>query len=376
LVDTAQVLDTFMGHCNPWGGAWALQIDPIHWHATMTPWDPSSCSQHVLHVGGCIPFANTLEESDADSYILTAGYVVTAFLLLPLALMDLTENVQYQILGFFILLVTSVQFIVTFTLQSNIETSRLSWWGHDYDNLLGVILFNYALVITVPAWLYEKESHVDIPTVMHGSTITSTVLYIAIGILGCLAMPDVSDNFLESIMSGALGLPTQIGSSIFAFFIVGLNIPLFSILARLSLTGGGNENRDNSIGNQFCSVPVANILSVYLPFGFSWLFYQGSMVTILLSWGGMIFTSLVSFLLPLALALYVVTNKFEDFKGSVKVYPWHLNDILSSKESQIHALRVLLCMSIVLVATAIAGNIFPVRDLADDIEQEVAINDN
>ena len=355
LVDNAQVLDTFMGHVNPWG-AWGLVVDPLHWNATLTQWDPSHCSQEVLFEGGCIPFADT-KEVDTDSYILTIGYVVTAVLFLPLAMMDLTENVQYQIFGFFILLITSVQFIVTFAKNSDIETSQISWWGHSYDNLLGVILFNYALVVTVPAWLYEKEPHVDIPTVMHTSTILSTFLYIAIGILGCLAMPDVSDNFLESIMSGALGPAMQIGASIFAFFIIGLNIPLFSILTRLSLTGGGNEHRASSEGNQFCSLPVANVLAVYLPFGLSWLFYQGSKVTLLLSWGGMIFTSLVSFLLPLALALYVVNTKFESYKGSVHVYPWGMSNLLSSKTSQTWALRVLLCLSTFAVAVAIVGNL-------------------
>ena len=356
LVDNAQVLDTFLGHCNPYGGAWALAMDPVHKNATFTSWDPSVCSEQTLYEGGCIPFATTKEE-DEDVYILTIGYVVTAVAFFPLAMMDLTENVQWQILGFGILLITSVQFIVTFAM-SDLDASHLSWWGHSYDSLLGVILFNFALVITVPAWLYEKEPHVDIPTVMHTSTITSTVLYILIGILGCLAMPDVSDNFLESIMSGALGPSMQIGASIFAFFIIGLNIPLFSILTRLSLLGGGNESRASCEGNQFCSRPVANLLAVYLPFGLSWTLYQGSKVTALLNWGGMFFTSLVSFLLPLALALYVVTTKFEEYKGSVKIYPWNFSDRISSKESQIFSLRILLCLSAVAVVVAIAGNFY------------------
>lgn len=356
LVDNAQVLDTFFGYCNPWGGAWGLAIDPLKWNMTTTQWAPSSCSERVLLEGGCIPFAST-KDLDDDSYILTAGYVMTAVFFLPLAMMDLTENVQYQIFGFFVLLVISVQFIVTFYMNSDLETSQISWWGHSYDNLLGVILFNYALVITVPAWLYEKEPHVDIPTVMHTSTIVSTVLYIAIGILGCLAMSDVSDNFLESIMSGALGLQMQIGASIFAFFIIGLNIPLFCILTRLSLTGGGNEYRDTSEGNKFCSIRTANILAVYLPFGLSWMLYQGSLVTMLLNWGGMIFTSLVSFLLPLALALYVVKTQFGANKGSVRVYPWKMSNLLSSKDSQVWALRILLFVSTLAVAAAITGNV-------------------
>ncbi|CAB9503805.1 expressed unknown protein [Seminavis robusta] len=359
LVDNAQVLDTFLGHYNPWGGAWALALNGQQWTAAMVHWDPSICNDRILYEGGCVPFATSSLEKDDNrqTYLITVGYVVTAVLFLPLALMDLTENVQWQILGFFVLIVTSIQFIVTFAM-SDLDASHLTWWGEHHEDLLGVVLFNFALVITVPAWLYEKEPHVDIPTVLHASTMISTLLYVLIGILGCLAMPGVSDNFLESIMSGSLGSAMQIGASIFAFFIIGLNIPLYSILTRLSLMGGGNEARANSrYGNRLCSRPVANVLAVYLPFGLSWTMYQGSYVTLLLSWGGMIFTSLVAFLLPLALALYVVETNYEDCKGSVPVYPWNLSEYLSSKQSQVLALKVLLLVSFVAVAAAIMGNV-------------------
>lgn len=356
LVDNAQVLDTFLGHCNPFGGAWGLAINPNHWNASITSWDPSVCSEQQLYEGGCVPFASIVKEHDNQVFLVTGGYVATALLFFPLALMDLTENVQWQILGFLILCVVSVQFIFTFAM-SEWDGSNLTWWGESYDSLLGVVLFNFALVITVPAWLYEKEPHVDIPTVMHTSTIISTLLYLLVGILGCLAMPDVSDNFLESIMSGALGPAMQIGASVFAFFIIGMNIPLFSILIRLCLMGGGNELRAAYQGNQLCSRRVANVLAVYLPFGLSWIMYQGSKVTLLLSWGGMIFTSLVAFLLPLALAQYVVKTKHESFKGSVQVYPWGFADMLSSKQSQIRALKILLLVSTLAIAVALGGNI-------------------
>jgi hypothetical protein len=363
LVDNAQVLDTFLGHCNPWGGAWAVAFDMKQWSATITHWDPAVCSDQLRYEGGCIPFA-TMNSDSSQTFLLTIGYFITAALFFPLALMDLTENVAWQILGFMILLITSTQFIVTFAM-ADLDTSHISWWGESYDDLLGVVFFNFALVITVPAWLYEKEPHVDIPTVLHASTISSAVLYILIGILGCVAMPGVSDNFLESIMSGALGPAMQIGASIFAFFIIGMNIPLYSILTRLSLMGGGNELRANRNGNRLCSRPVANILAVYLPFGLSWTLYQGSKVTELISWGGMIFTSLVAFLLPLALALYVVETRSGDCKGFVRVYPWKMSHYLSSKESQVWALKILLLVSSVAVAIAMVGNVL--TDQTDDI---------
>ena len=88
-------------------------------------------------------------------------------------------------------------------------------------------------------------------------------------------MPNVSENMLESMMSGVFGTAMQLGASIFAFAIVGLGIPLFSVLTRLNLTGSG-----------LCSASTGNIFAVYFPFAVSWLIYGGPAVTALLSWGG------------------------------------------------------------------------------------------
>lgn len=118
------------------------------------------------------------------------------------------------------MIATSIQFIYLFA-REGIHLENLSLWGESWDTLFGVVLFNFALVIAIPAWLYEKEPHVDVPTVIHSSSIMSAVLYILIGTLGAMTMPNVSQNMLESMMSGALGLTMQISASIFAFFIIG-----------------------------------------------------------------------------------------------------------------------------------------------------------
>ena len=184
------------------------------------------------------------------------------------------ENAFWQIIGFIVLILASLQFSVSF-LMGGLDVSNISWWGEDWSGLFGVILFNFALVIAVPAWLYEKEASVDVPTVIHGSSALTLVLYMLVGALGVMSMPNVSENMLESMESGVYGLNLQIGASIFAFFIIGLGIPLFSVLTRYSLVGSG-----------ICKTPLANGLAVYFPFGVGWLLYQGEGVTQLLSWGG------------------------------------------------------------------------------------------
>ena len=141
------------------------------------------------------------------------------------------------------------------------------------------------------------------------------------------------------MMSGAFGTNMQICASIFAFFIIGLGTPLFSVLARLNLTGSG-----------LCTKGQGNFLAVYLPFLGGWCFYGG--VARLLSWGGIIFTSLVAFIFPLVLSIHVLD--VSDEKGSVAVY---CNWQMQSKESQRSALKVLLTLAILSICAAIVGNI-------------------
>ena len=142
-------------------------------------------------------------------------------------------------------------------------------------------------------------------------------------------------------MSGAFGTAMQLCASIFAFAIIGLGCPLFSILARMNLTAGRG----------LLSKGAANGIAVYLPFFTSWVFYQGDAVTNLLSWGGIIFSSLVAFILPLLLSLHSLETG--DDGGSVDIYnPWHVK----SKRKQKRALNVLLALAIGSIIVAILGN--------------------
>jgi Mn2+/Fe2+ NRAMP family transporter len=246
-----------------------------------------------------------------------------------------------QVIGFIVLLVTSLGFIILFMKEGiDLEDNDISLWGNEWGSLFGVVLFNFALVIAVPAWLYEKEPGVEVPNVVHSSSILAAVLYVVIGILGAITMPYVSQNMLESLMSGAFGTTMQLCASIFAFFIVGLGCPLFSVLSRMNLT-------------TIMSYRRANGLAVYLPFLTSWIFYQGDAITQLLSWGGIIFTSLIAFILPLLLALHSLDTS--DDEGNVDVYaPLHL----PTKQSQRRALIVLLVLAVLSILAAIFGNVF------------------
>ena len=86
----------------------------------------------------------------------------------------------------------------------------------------------------------------DAPTIVFGLSLLSTCHYILIGMLGAMAIPHVSDNMLESMLSGVFGSTIQVGANLFAFMIIRLGLSLFSVLTRMNLTGG--DGADNNEG--------------------------------------------------------------------------------------------------------------------------------
>ena len=389
IVDTAQVVDTFVGHHGYYGtGAVVIHFHPDRSSHNNTPddgvaavvewvhWDASVCTADELLDGLCLPFAEW--EHVPDIALISLGKVVVTLVFLPLALLDLKENVAWQVLAFLILLVTSTQFVVQFAALSSTNSATtattLSWWGYDWDDLLGVVLFNFPLVLAIPAWLYEREPHVDVATVVHCSTALSVVLYTVLGWMGARALPHVSENMVESMLSGYWGTMLQLGATLFTFAIVGLNIPLFSVLMRLNLMGGtvfDDDDDDNHTAVPVhCSRTLANVAAVGIPFTVAWLLHGGEAVTKLLSYGGVAFTSLVAFILPLVLALQVAKQSGHDnfaLRGSIDTmmggacWCWRSNKSDDNAEEvlkqwEIGSLRILLTVAILSVLAAILGN--------------------
>jgi hypothetical protein len=132
----------------------------------------------------------------------------------------------------------------------------------------------------------------------------------------------------------AFSSPLRFGASFFAFIIIGLDIPLFSVLTRYHLVNSGLRNQR-----------LANWLLVYIPWGLSWVFHQGNAIATLLSWGGVIFTSLVAFILPLA-PLYTLIYK-PGYGGAIAV---HNQGILSHTGHKSTVLALLALAILVWVA--------------------------
>ncbi len=152
LIDSAQVFDLLLVHGGLLGGGtYALRFvaSSKGFDCLYESWNSDFCGSEE----NCRPFSG---HEDEGGVLLSLGYLLNVIFFMPLALMNLQENAVWQIIEFFVLIMTTMIFSFLF-LWNGIEwEGRLSWWGESWDSLFGVILFNFALVISIPAWLYEK----------------------------------------------------------------------------------------------------------------------------------------------------------------------------------------------------------------------------
>lgn len=333
IVDTAEMVDAFLGfHWKSWGYSFDQR--------QMLTWSHPPCTRSEVKQGLCEPFG---DEDYYGEFLFTLGYAITTCVFLPVCLMDLKESTIWQIFGFMVLLGMSAFFCLSF-LGDELSFEHVTLWGHKWGEMLGVILFNFGLVLAIPAWLHDKKPSVSVNKVVYGSTAISTAIYVLVGTLGALAIPNVNVNMLNPMISGAYGQPVQLAASVFAFVIIGLDIPLFCVLTRYNLTHSG-----------LCSVRMANLMVVWIPWLVSWLLYQGDSIGQLLDWSGVLLTSVVAFILPLYLALRILLTT--DHVGSIHIYGTPI-----SRERQVFWLYVTLFVAAAAVAAAIGGQLWQVPE--------------
>lgn len=104
----------------------------------------------------CEPFENT------SDMIITAGYFISAVVFLPIGFLDLKENIPFQTFSLAFLILTSIIFIILFLCSDQFDPNNMPLFGDEWDDLLGIILFNFTAVTSIPAWLYEKNPNVNV----------------------------------------------------------------------------------------------------------------------------------------------------------------------------------------------------------------------
>mmetsp|Transcript_20201 Transcript_20201/g.42320 ORF Transcript_20201/g.42320 Transcript_20201/m.42320 type:complete len:546 (+) Transcript_20201:19-1656(+) len=301
IVLTAQVVDASIASL--FGSSYALQFGgageetppsrngiPI-W---IDSWSDGECDDGDAD---CLPFQN----STFGAVILSLGYIVTTLLLAPLGLMDMKENVASQLLSFFLLLIFLVSFTITFLSSDDLDGTNVPLFGTSYTSLLGVVMFNFGLTATVPAWLHEKSEKTSASSVIWSSSVLVVILYAICGVGGGVGIRNVPDNFLAYLSAGHLGVTSQITANLFSFFIIGLGVPLFQVVMRYNLVHSG-----------VVTPRVGVVMTSILPWGLSWMVYQGAGILEVLTWSGLCLNGLIGFILPVIVSYRALWGGSDD----------------------------------------------------------------
>ena len=217
IVEVAQVMDSLIAW--GFGRSWGIEFMP---KTRVVTWDISTCTGS----GSCIPFDTVRHVMDigGDSVnyglILTLGYVVTFFVLMPIGLLTLDENIPFQIFSWAALILGMIEFVAQFSLHGLVR-DRVPVIGDEWASVVGIVLFNFSFSVTLPSLINEMKTSVPITRVIWGSVGVSTVMYIFLGLFGGMAYSSVSPNMLTTLSSPAEPPLTRISAYLFACVSVG-----------------------------------------------------------------------------------------------------------------------------------------------------------
>jgi len=223
-------------------------------------------------------------------------------MIIPLGYFNLDDNMVVQKGAFMIACLIFLEWMVLFIIQlynGDYQTLvPIAYFG-DAAPVFGVVVFNYAMVTTVPSWCNEKTHATNVNKALSYSIIFGTLLFVMIGVLGGLAfnIPDNGD-LLSAIDASQDGVMQEISVFLFPISVVATSIPIYSIIVRYNL-----------LENKICNKPMANFIGVILPWIITIPFYTGQGLELVINWSSLIAGGIINFFIPFW--LYVRARQYK-----------------------------------------------------------------
>ncbi|KAF9347910.1 hypothetical protein BGX26_000648 [Mortierella sp. AD094] len=235
--------------------------------------------------------------------IMSYGTILAIIMIVPLCLMNLSENIWIQIVSCIFILLIFLQWIVTI-FQHGLVPSRVPAVGKDMSQTFGSILFNFGYVTAVPSLANAKKPEVSIQKSVGASVGLMTVLFAMVSILGAMAFEIPNNSSLIQVIASSPDATTLSKIAGFVFPIAALvtSIPVNTIVLRYNL-----------IQSRTCNKSWANFLAGGLPWLFAIPGMTGSALTTAVGWCSLFFVSATTFVIP-----YVLFISAKRFKKKLK----------------------------------------------------------
>jgi len=271
VISSAQVID--FASLDALGGAYGFQLWP--------------------ELGGVMGVDETSSTPFGPGLIVVPlSFVIVGLVCVPFAVKNLDDNIVLQVVAIVGLTTMSAIWLWFFgtRIAENGRTGLPAVTAAPGD-LFSTMLFNFALACTLPSWLNEKKDDVSVGQCLFWSMSYVVIVYSLIGIVGGLAYAPYYETdqtmFSKLNASGsALSRATVLVYPVLQNF---TSIPVFAVLVRYNLIQDG--------------VPylLATFIAVMFPWIMSVFFYTGKGFARISETGGLATSSVVNFVLPIAL---------------------------------------------------------------------------
>ncbi|KAF9197914.1 hypothetical protein BGZ49_001450 [Haplosporangium sp. Z 27] len=238
------------------------------------------------------PFSGTM--------IMSTGTVLALVMVLPLCLMNLSENIWIQVVSCIIILLVFLQWIVTIFKQG-IVPSRVPAVGSDLSQIFGSILFNYGYVTAIPSLANAKTPKVSLQRAVGCNVSIMTTIYLIVTIFGAMAFEIPSNSSLIQAIASSPNASTLSKIAGFVFPIAALvtSIPVNTIVLRYNLIQSGT-----------CNKTWANFMAGGLPWLFAIPGMTGSTLNDAVGWCSLLFVSAATFVIPYV--LFISAKRFKE----------------------------------------------------------------
>jgi hypothetical protein len=204
-----------------------------------------------------------------------------------MSFLNLDENMIFQYFSFAILFLVIVQFAYHFAM-SPLSYHSIPAKGDGTLEMIGIIMFSFTFVDTVPSWFNEKSKSVDGSACVWYSLSLSVLIYLFLGIFGAWAFPHIATgNMLELMVDARESIWLQICVYLFSFTTIGIGIPVYTIITRYNL-----------FVSNICSSFNSKLVAIVFPWCISFALYQGDGFVRFVNWSSLVFSNVINFILP------------------------------------------------------------------------------
>mmetsp|Transcript_57830 Transcript_57830/g.106875 ORF Transcript_57830/g.106875 Transcript_57830/m.106875 type:complete len:512 (-) Transcript_57830:104-1639(-) len=234
--------------------------------------------------------------------VLSLGAIIVAVCSIPLGYWNLEDNMIVQNVAMIMVAVAMlIWFIIFFALgleTDRVPFARLEDGLGSFHGGVGVILFNFMFISTLPSWICEKHPSVKSMDIVGWSLFLSVLSFLAVGVIAGWAFPLFydGDNTLLSEMhhinNKTLRVLAGLSVDVYAIAANLASIPIFSIMLRYNL-----------VEQHLLGPRAAGFVSVVMPWLLSVLLYAGAGFREVVELAGAFTSSLVNLIIPSLLFL-------------------------------------------------------------------------